>query len=129
MGHSIGRTALVQLQSLLQGFLQDGAFPFSSVLTVKDIVDLISQTCVETCDRIFTPLVTVEDNTSRADIDEYSDLHIGFHQAIIVLSTSQWLATMTESLVIHMCAMRARTIGANDRAQRSIIDHMHMMTA
>ena len=25
--------------------------------------------------------------------------------------------------------MRARTIGANDRAQRSIIDHMHMMTA
>ena len=25
--------------------------------------------------------------------------------------------------------MRARTIGENDRAQRSIIDHMHMMTA
>jgi len=25
--------------------------------------------------------------------------------------------------------MRARTIGANDRAQWSIIDHMHMMTA
>jgi hypothetical protein len=28
-----------------------------------------------------------------------------------------------------MCAIRARTIGENDRAQRSIIDHMHMMTA
>ena len=26
-------------------------------------------------------------------------------------------------------AMRARTIGANDHAQRSIINHMHMMTA
>ena len=25
--------------------------------------------------------------------------------------------------------MRARTIGENDRASRSIIDHMHMMTA
>ena len=36
---------------------------------------------------------------------------------------------MTESWVIHRCAMRARTIGENDRAQRSIIDHMHMMTA
>src|SRR4029453_16129866 len=41
------------------GFLQDGAFPFSSVLTVQDIVDRISQTCVETCDRIFAPGVTL----------------------------------------------------------------------
>lgn len=61
--------------------------------------------------------------------DESSDLHLGFPQAIIVLITSQWLATMTESLVIHRCAMRARTIGANDRVQRSSIDHMSMMTA
>ena len=30
---------------------------------------------------------------------------------------------------VHRCAMRARTIGENDRTQRSIIDHMHMMTA
>ena len=45
MGHSIGRTALAQLQSLLRGFLQDGSLPFGSVLTVKDIVDLISQEC------------------------------------------------------------------------------------
>src|SRR5437660_796138 len=58
MVQAIGRTALMQLQSLLQGFLQDGAFPFSSVLTVQDIVDLISQTGVETCDRVFTPMVT-----------------------------------------------------------------------
>jgi len=49
MGHSIGRTALTQLQSRLQGFLQDGAVPFSSVLTVHAIVALISQTCAETC--------------------------------------------------------------------------------
>src|SRR5262249_11160640 len=49
---------MAQAQSLLCGFLQDGAFPFSSVLTVQDIVDRISQTCVETCDRIFTPVVT-----------------------------------------------------------------------
>jgi DNA-binding GntR family transcriptional regulator len=79
--------------------------------------------------RLSTLFTTVEDNTRRADIDEYSDLHIGFHQAIIALSTSQWLATMTESLLIHMCAMRARTIGEHDRAQRSIIDHMNIMTA
>src|SRR5215831_1578359 len=59
MVHSIGRTAMAQVQSLLCGFLQDGALPFSSVLTVQDIVDRISQTCVETCDRIFTPGVTL----------------------------------------------------------------------
>src|SRR5215468_10654801 len=59
MMHAIGRTAMAQVQSLLCGFLQDGAFPFSSVLTVHDIVDLISQTDVETCDRIFTPVVTL----------------------------------------------------------------------
>lgn len=49
---------MAQVQSLLGGFLQDGAFPFSSVLTVQDIVDLIGQTCGETCDRIFTSVVT-----------------------------------------------------------------------
>lgn len=72
---------------------------------------------------------TVKDNTSRADIDEYSDLNIRFHQAIIALSKCQLLATMTETLFIHMRAIRARTIGENDRAQRSIIDHMNIIKA
>jgi hypothetical protein len=48
---------------------------------------------------------------------------------MIALSTSQWRAMMTASWVIHRCAMRARTIGANNRAQRAIIDSMHMRTA
>ena len=72
MLHSIGRTAVAQVQSLLGGFLQDGAFPFSSVLTVQDIVDLISQTCVETCDRIFTPVVTLCTFLSQIHSDDPS---------------------------------------------------------
>ena len=72
---------------------------------------------------------TVEDNTSRADIDEYSGLNIRFHQAIIALSKSQLLESMTETLFIHMRSIRARTIGENDRAQRSIIDHMNIIKA
>jgi Transposase DDE domain len=72
MLHSIGRTAVAQVQSLLRGFLQDGAFPFSSVLTVQDIVDLISQTCVETCDRIFTPVVTLCTFLSQIHSDDPS---------------------------------------------------------
>jgi hypothetical protein len=59
MLHAIGGTALVHLQSLLCGFLQDGSFPCSAVLTVKDIVDLMCQEGVETSDRIFPPVVTL----------------------------------------------------------------------
>jgi len=59
MLHSIGRTAVAQVQSLLRGFLQEGSCPFSAVLTLKDIVELIGQECVETADRIFTPMVTL----------------------------------------------------------------------
>ena len=72
MRHAIGRTAMAQVQSLLCGFLQDGAFPFSSVLTVQDIVDLISQTCVETCDRIFAPVVTLCTFLSQIHSDDPS---------------------------------------------------------
>src|SRR5262244_834217 len=59
MWHSIGRTAVAQVQSRLRGFLQEGSCPFSTVLTVKDIVDLMRQECVEPYDRIFTPVVTL----------------------------------------------------------------------
>jgi hypothetical protein len=51
--------ALVQLKSLLWGFLLDCSLPFGSVLTVKDVVDLIRGEWVESCNRIFTPLVTL----------------------------------------------------------------------
>src|SRR5262245_37626412 len=59
MGHFIGRTAVAQVQSLLRGFLQEGGLPFNTVMTVQDLVDRIRQTCAETCDRIFTPMVTL----------------------------------------------------------------------
>lgn len=72
MLHSIGRIAVTQVQSLLRGFLQDGACPFSSVLTVPDIVDRISQTCIETYDRIFTPVVTLCTFLSQIHSDDPS---------------------------------------------------------
>jgi Transposase DDE domain len=72
MLHSIGHTAMAQVQSLLRGFLQEGACPFSAILTVQDIVDRISQTCVETCDRIFTPMVTLCTFLSQIHSDDPS---------------------------------------------------------
>lgn len=59
MRHALGRTAVAQVQSLLRGFLQDAFVPGGAVLTLQDIVDLISQEWAETCDRIFTPMVTL----------------------------------------------------------------------
>jgi len=72
MLHSIGRTAVAQVQSLLRGFLQEGSCPFSAVLTVKDIVDLVCQECVETADRIFTPVVTLWTFLSQIHSDDPS---------------------------------------------------------
>jgi DNA-binding GntR family transcriptional regulator len=72
---------------------------------------------------------TMEDDTAQANIDEYSGMNIRFHQAIIRLSKSQLIETMTETLFIHMRAIRARTIGENNRVQRSIIDHMNIIKA
>ncbi len=71
----------------------------------------------------------VEDDKLQANIDEYSGMNIRFHQAILRLSKSELLVGMTETLFIHMRSIRARTIGENDRAQRSIIDHMNIIEA
>ena len=59
MLHAIGRLAVTQVQSLRRGFLQDGACPCSSVLTVPATVDRLSQTGGETYDRLCTPVGTL----------------------------------------------------------------------
>lgn len=65
----------------------------------------------------------------RAQIDEYSEKNILFHQTIIGLSQCALLSQMAESLFIHMRSIRARTIRERDRAHRSIIDHMSIIEA
>jgi len=62
-------------------------------------------------------------------LDEYSDANIKFHQAIIKMSGNQCIADMTENLFIHVRAIRQMTIGQNDRAQRSIVDHLKIIEA
>ena len=76
-----------------------------------------------------TLFATIDGDTARANIDEYSEMNIRFHQAIIGLSNSHLMETMTETLFIHMRSIRARTIGEDDRVQRSIIDHMNIIKA
>ena len=72
---------------------------------------------------------TFEDDRVQARIDEYSDTNVRFHQALLGLSKCALINTMAENLFIHMRSIRMRTIGEEDRARRSIIDHMNIIEA
>jgi DNA-binding GntR family transcriptional regulator len=68
-------------------------------------------------------------NGATAQIDEYSDTNIRFHQSIMALSKNRILQNLAETLFVHMRAIRAQTITERDRASRSIIDHLHIIEA
>jgi DNA-binding GntR family transcriptional regulator len=62
-------------------------------------------------------------------LEEYSQANIAFHSAIIRLSSCQLIADLTKNLFIHMRAIRKVTISEDNRAQRSIADHMAIIEA
>ena len=62
-------------------------------------------------------------------IGEYSDANIAFHQMIIRLGGSQLIADATKNLFIHVRAIRKATISQDNRAARSIIDHLKIIEA
>jgi DNA-binding GntR family transcriptional regulator len=72
---------------------------------------------------------TFDGDQAKARIDEYSDANIEFHQAILKMSQCDLLNLMAENLFIHMRAIRRKTIAEDDRAARSIIDHMAIIEA
>ena len=72
---------------------------------------------------------TLDGDAVRANIDEYSDRNIKFHQALLDLSRCSLLRETADNLFIHMRSIRVRTIGETDRADKSIIDHMHIIDA
>ena len=63
----------------------------------------------------------------EARIDEYSERNIAFHQTILDLSRCELLRTTADGLFLHMRGIRVQTIGEEDRAARSIIDHMSII--
>jgi DNA-binding GntR family transcriptional regulator len=62
-------------------------------------------------------------------LNEYSDANIAFHTAVIALGGSQTIVDATRNLLIHVRAIRRATIIQNDRAARSIIDHLKIIEA
>ena len=81
---------------------------------------------IATLRRLFA---TFQDDQVRAHIDEYSETNIRFHQLILEMSRCALLKELADQLFIHMRSIRARTISEDDRATRSIIDHMHIIEA
>ncbi|HEY1745855.1 MAG TPA: GntR family transcriptional regulator [Xanthobacteraceae bacterium] len=72
---------------------------------------------------------TFEDGEVRAHLDEYSEINIEFHQALIRMSDNTTLVDLAENLFTHMRMIRRKTIGERDRADRSIRDHMQIIEA
>jgi len=68
-------------------------------------------------------------DVARADLEEYSDANIRFHQTVLDLSGCRLLGRTADGLFAHMQAVRRRAMGESDRAQRSVVDHMGIIEA
>jgi len=70
-----------------------------------------------------------ENGELHARLDEYSEVNIEFHQSIIRMSRNGVLIDLAENLFTHMRMIRRKTIGEDDRADRSIRDHLNIIQA
>jgi DNA-binding GntR family transcriptional regulator len=70
---------------------------------------------------------TFENGEARAHLDEYSEANIEFHQTIIRMSKNHVLIDLAENLFTHMRMIRRKTIGEQDRVERSIRDHINII--
>jgi DNA-binding GntR family transcriptional regulator len=73
--------------------------------------------------------VSFENGEARAHLDEYSEVNIEFHQTIIRMSKNHVLIDLAENLFTHMRMIRRKTIGEQDRVDRSIRDHINIIEA
>ncbi|MDP2619832.1 MAG: GntR family transcriptional regulator [Hyphomicrobiales bacterium] len=76
-----------------------------------------------------TLFATFKGDEIGANIDEYSEQNIKFHQSILEMSKCALLKQIADGLFVHMRAIRHRTISEDDRVLRSIVDHLHIIEA
>ena len=69
------------------------------------------------------------ESSSRADLSEYSEANIRFHQMILEMSGCRLLAAMADELFVHMHGVRRRALEENNRATRSVVDHLEIIEA
>jgi DNA-binding GntR family transcriptional regulator len=95
-------------------------------MAARLITQIASDEQIASLRRMFA---TFHSGEHRAHLDEYSDVNIEFHQSIIRMSRNDALINLAENLFTHMRMIRRKTIGEQDRADRSIRDHMHIIEA
>jgi DNA-binding GntR family transcriptional regulator len=69
------------------------------------------------------------DDQPRMHLNEYSEANLRFHQSIIELARSPVITHLVAGLLVHVRAIRGSMIGEDDRAERSLVDHMHIIEA
>jgi len=73
--------------------------------------------------------IVVVRKTKSGHLTEYSDANMAFHRAIIRLGGVGLMSTLTDTLFIHMRAVRSVTMTQDNRAQRSVTDHRSIIAA
>jgi len=68
-------------------------------------------------------------DTASANIDEYSEQNIRFHQQIISLSQSRQVQSMMSDLFVQMQFIRRHSVRDSDRTERSLRDHILIIEA
>jgi DNA-binding GntR family transcriptional regulator len=76
-----------------------------------------------------TGLMDAFEEDPTRQLTEYSDANMEFHRAIIRLGGIGLMSSLTDSLFIHMRAVRAVTMMQDNRAQRSVADHRAIIAA
>ena len=95
-------------------------------MAARLITQTASEESIASLRRMFA---TFENGAVRAHLDEYSEVNIEFHQAIMRMSGNSVLNELAENLFTHVRMIRRKTIGERDRADRSIRDHMQIIEA
>jgi DNA-binding GntR family transcriptional regulator len=62
-------------------------------------------------------------------MNEYSQANISFHQTIVKLGGSKLIEDMTQNLFIHIRAIRTVSLRQDNRAARSMAEHMQIIDA
>jgi len=69
------------------------------------------------------------DDDPSGHLSEYSDANMAFHRAIIRLGGIDLMTGLTDTLFVHMRAVRAVTMTQDNRARRSVADHRDIIAA
>jgi DNA-binding GntR family transcriptional regulator len=69
------------------------------------------------------------DEPPSEHMNEYSEANIRFHQTVVRLSGCDIIGDMTENLFIHIRAIRTVSLRQDNRAERSMGEHMQIIAA